>query len=248
VEDPNMLRSAVALVMTLVPGVAAAEMAVDVHLRTPAVRVSVATGPVYQNAPAEMQPPAPSPHHVWIAGAWGNQDGRRVWVPGRWVMPPGPDYVWEPARWVDQGGNMVFYEGHWRQLPPTVVYQPEPVYAQPVYVEAAPPPPIVEIRPAAPLMNAVWIPGYWRWHDRRHHWVKGRWSAPRPGYVWVSDRWDRHDRRWAYQAGHWQRDNDHRGGWDRRDHDRRDRNDRRDRDDDHRGRGNRHGHHKHNHR
>jgi hypothetical protein len=244
VEDLNMLRPAVAFVMTLVPGVAAAEVAVDVHLRTPAMRVSVATGPVYTHAPAEVQPPAPSPHHVWIAGAWGRQDGRRVWVPGRWVMPPGPDYVWEPARWVDQGGTVVFYEGHWRQLPPTVVYQPEPVYA-PVVIEAPPPSPIVEVQPAAPVMGAVWIPGYWRWHQHRHHWVKGRWSAPRPGYVWVSDRWDRRgDRRWAYQAGYWQRDgrdHDDRGRWGRGD---------RDRDDDRhdRGRGHRHGHHKHHHR
>lgn len=209
-----MLRSPLALVMTvgstLVPGVALAEVAVDVQLRTPAMRVSVATGPVYPHAPAEMQPPAPSPHHVWIAGHWGRHDGRRVWVPGRWVMPPGPDYVWEPARWVDQGGAMVYYEGHWRQVPPTVVYEPQPVYT-PVVVETAPPPPIVEVRPVTHVVGAVWIPGHWRWHNHRHVWVNGRWSAPRPGYVWEPDRWhNQGHKRWAYQAGHWRRgDGDH---------------------------------------
>ena len=65
-----MLGQTLALAVTVVPGVAAADVAVDVHLRTPAMRVSVATGPVYTSRPAEMQPPAPSPHHVWIAGAW----------------------------------------------------------------------------------------------------------------------------------------------------------------------------------
>jgi hypothetical protein len=145
---------------------------------------------------------------------------------------PGPGYVWQPESYVRENGAWVRRPGYWRPVQPTAavpVY--EPVAQQPCEADMAPPPPVVEVQPAAPVVGAVWIPGYWQWTGRRHNWVAGRWSAPRPGYVWVAQRWDRHGNRWASAPGHWQvvnrgRDHDHdhdrRGGWDRNHHGRND--------------------------
>jgi len=46
-----------------------------------------------------------------------------------------------------------------------------------VYVNAVPPPPIVEVRRAAPGPAYVWIDGYHRWNGRAYVWVPGRWAA-----------------------------------------------------------------------
>ena len=35
----------------------------------------------------EVMVPAPSPQHVWIQGHWA-WNGRWVWQPGSWVVPP----------------------------------------------------------------------------------------------------------------------------------------------------------------
>jgi hypothetical protein len=142
--------------------------------------------------------------------------------------------VWEPARWENHGGRWVQRPGYWRQVAAPAQAEPvvyrEPAPEQVVYAEVAPPPEIVEVRPAPPHPHAVWVPGYWRWDRHRHVWMAGRWATPQPGYVWVSPRWYRHGHRWAWAAGSWRR-----GGHDHRDrggyrHDRR-----------HQGRGHHHG-------
>ena len=143
---------------------------------------------------------------------------------------PGPGYVWEPARWSLENGTWVQRPGYWRRNDPAAVAVAlptgptvyEPVEQQPVDVDVAPPAPVVETRTAAPGGGAVWIPGYWRWHQGRHHWMSGRWSAPRHGHHWEPARWSRHGHRWAYEPGRWRRDdNDDRRRWDRdRDRDR----------------------------
>lgn len=46
-----------------------------------------------------------------------------------------------------------------------------------VYDRPTAPPPKVEIRPASPYRNAVWVPGHWDWRGKRR------------GYVWVPGHW-----------------------------------------------------------
>jgi hypothetical protein len=86
--------------------------------------------PVYVNvAPPrvryEVQPPRPSPGHIWIGGYWGWDNGVHVWIDGQWAVPPQPGYVWEPARWQRQGHRWVYNPGYW-------MHQGGPVYVAPV--------------------------------------------------------------------------------------------------------------------
>jgi hypothetical protein len=62
-----------------------------------------------------------------------------------------------------------------------------------VYVQIAPPAPIVEVQVAAPSPRHVWIAGFHRWDGRAYVWVPGRWALPpRPGKVWVAGHWAHH--------------------------------------------------------
>jgi hypothetical protein len=196
-----MKRTLLMLALLSVPLPALAQ--VSVQFSVPGVRV-VAPPPPPR---VEVQMARPSPNHVWIAGHYAWRGGAHVWLPGHWAMPPSGGYTWEPARWVNQNGQWVFYEGHWRApvAQPTVVYQPPPEPAQPVEVEAAPPPPIVEARTAAPFGGAVWIPGYWQWNGGRHVWVGGRWSAGRAGMMWEPAHWEQRGHHHRFVPGHWRR-------------------------------------------
>jgi pimeloyl-ACP methyl ester carboxylesterase len=74
-----------------------------------------------------------------------------------------------------------------------------------VEVDREPPPPQVEVVPAAPYPDAVWIGGRWVWRGGNHVWVAGRYVRPRPGYVYESHRWYRSGNRWRYEPGRWRR-------------------------------------------
>ena len=74
-----------------------------------------------------------------------------------------------------------------------------------VVVESEPPPVQVEIQPARPWVDGVWIDGYWSWSGQQYVWAPGRWERPRPGFVWTPHRWTRHGRHWKYLPGHWHR-------------------------------------------
>ena len=189
---PALRAFALAAALTFAPSVASAQTIVA------AIHVSVAPPPIR----VEVTPPAPSPAHAWIAGHWVWR-GQHEWMAGHWALPPEPGYAWEPARWVNSGGDWVFYEGHWRVVAPPVrvIYQPVAIPA--VEVDVAPPTPIVEVRPAAPFTDALWIPGYWYWHGARHFWVGGRWSAPHPGHVWEPHHWVQVGVRWRFVVGRW---------------------------------------------
>jgi hypothetical protein len=168
------------------------------------VRVGVAPPPMR----AEVRPMAPSPRHVWIPGHWAWRNGAHLWIAGHYALPPAEGYHWVHSRWVQEGGGWVYYEGHWAMNQPTqpsYVYDPGPAPAQEVVVQEAPPPDVVEVRPAQPFAGAVWIPGYWHWNGARHVWVGGHYSAGRPGWAWEPHRWVRgpHGYRWA--PGHWRR-------------------------------------------
>ncbi len=82
------------------------------------------------------------------------------------------------------------------------------VYARPrvgvVYIQRGPPVERVEVIPAAPGPEFVWIKGYWGYHGAEFAWVPGRWERPVEGRrVWVAHQWV-HDRNgWYLVEGHW---------------------------------------------
>ena len=77
--------------------------------------------------------------------------------------------------------------------------------ALPVYVQIAPPAPVVETRVVAPAPGYVWVGGYHRWDGKAYVWVPGRWALPpRPHAVWVAGRWVHHKHHgWYWKEGHW---------------------------------------------
>jgi hypothetical protein len=73
-----------------------------------------------------------------------------------------------------------------------------------VYVGAAPPAPIVELRPPAPGRAFVWTAGYYRWNGSRYVWTNGaRVRAPRRSHHYVAGVWVRSPRGWYFREGHW---------------------------------------------
>ena len=197
-----LLSLATVTLLSFAPRLAHAQVTATVVV--PGVRVSVPPPPLR----AEVRPVAPSPRHTWIPGHWVWRNGAHVWYGGYYALPPAPGYHWVHARWVNEGGQWVFFEGHWainQPTSPTYVYDPGPAPAEEVVVQQAPPEPIVEVRPATPFANAVWIPGYWQWNGYRHVWVGGHWSAPRAGWVWEPHHWQQTPRGWVHVRGHWRR-------------------------------------------
>jgi hypothetical protein len=81
-----------------------------------------------------------------------------------------------------------------------------PVYvaSAEVEVEAEPPPPQVEVQPAVPYANAVWIEGHWAWRGR-WVWIRGHWEVGRAGWAWLPHHWARRGNHWVFMPGHWQR-------------------------------------------
>ena len=58
---------------------------------------------------------APHPGWVFVTGYWNRVNGRYVWVPGFWSVPPQGFSSWEPAHWVqDEGQGWVLVRGRWK--------------------------------------------------------------------------------------------------------------------------------------
>ncbi len=74
-----------------------------------------------------------------------------------------------------------------------------------VYVPGPPPEPLVDVRPAIPYPDAVWIGGYWGYHGGNWAWRRGYWDRrPHPGATWHSGRWHHHGPRgWGWRPGYW---------------------------------------------
>jgi hypothetical protein len=81
-----------------------------------------------------------------------------------------------------------------------------PEYAGEGPVPQGPPPPQVEVIPAAPSPLHVWIGGWWNWHLGRHVWIGGHWGLPpAPGHYWNAPRWNPGPRGWYFHRGYWGR-------------------------------------------
>jgi hypothetical protein len=73
-----------------------------------------------------------------------------------------------------------------------------------VYVTDSPPVDRVEVIPASPGFNFVWVGGRWGWYNNGYSWIPGRWVVPAAGYrTWTPGRWDRDGHGWYYRDGHW---------------------------------------------
>jgi hypothetical protein len=73
-----------------------------------------------------------------------------------------------------------------------------------LYVRVGPPAPIVEVRPARPGPEFVWVAGFHRWDGRAYVWTPGEWRRPpRARARWADGHW-RHDRHgWYWVEGRW---------------------------------------------
>lgn len=78
--------------------------------QAPVVIVATPPPPVRE----AVSPFAPGPGYVWIAGYWGWEHGRRLWVRGRWERPPHGYHVWVPPHWERHRRGYAFYRGYWR--------------------------------------------------------------------------------------------------------------------------------------
>lgn len=75
-----------------------------------------------------------------------------------------------------------------------------------IVVYSAPPPVYYEHVDNPPVVDAIWITGYWNWVGTRYVWVPGRWESPRPGFRWMPHRWEREGSHWRQYGGRWERE------------------------------------------
>lgn len=68
-----------------------------------------------------------------------------------------------------------------------------------------PPAPINERIPPQADRQAVWIPGYWSWDEKRNDfiWMSGVWRRPPPGHNWIAGSWRQFGEGWAWVPGFW---------------------------------------------
>jgi hypothetical protein len=88
------------------------------------------------------------------------------------------------------------------------IQQPQPVYVEPqpqyILIQQAPPPVIVERRPAPPSAAHIWIDGSWNWDRQRYSWVAGRYEVPpQPDVIWVTAQYQPDAKGVRYIPGQW---------------------------------------------
>ena len=72
------------------------------------------------------------------------------------------------------------------------------------FVVREPPSDRVEVVPAAPGPDYIWIKGNWAWRRGDFEWVSGRWERPAAGFhEWVPAHWEHEDRGWYFVEGRW---------------------------------------------
>ncbi len=72
-------------------------------------------------------------------------------------------------------------------------------------VRIQPPAPINERIPPQVDRQAVWIPGYWSWDEKRNDfiWLSGVWRRPPPGHYWTAGTWRPMREGWVWTSGFW---------------------------------------------
>ncbi len=85
---------------------------------------------------------------------------------------------------------------------------PPPTVEGEVYVESEPPPPPppaeVEVVPASPGVEYVWVGGYHRWDGRRYVWTRGRYERrPHAQARWEAAHWEARGRGRVFVEGRW---------------------------------------------
>jgi len=84
-----------------------------------------------------------------------------------------------------------------------------------VHINIGPPPLQVEVRPARPDPEYIWVGGYHEYDPgaRSYHWHPGRWDRPpSQGARWVAPRYNRHGKEYQFQPGRWKEKGEGHGG------------------------------------
>lgn len=205
--------------LALAPIVGSLEAA-DMSMPAPQVEDAAAVPP----APVIEKPLAPygadaitaqpSPQHVWISGHYRFQDGKYVWTPGTWELPPIDAAVWVAPKWETRANGYVLIDGYWRENPRPVAPSmaqaapppPPPMQPPPEIVVSGPPPPPPprEVIVEQPGPGYIWVEGYWAWRRGHQIWSPGHWELPpRSNLVWVAPRWERRGASYVYLDGFW---------------------------------------------
>ena len=61
----------------------------------------------------EARPSIPGQGYQWIDGYWGSNNGRYVWVAGRWERPPYPGAYWSHPHYDHYQQGWQVHDGHW---------------------------------------------------------------------------------------------------------------------------------------
>ena len=106
--------------------------------------------------------------------------------------PPRPAPVYEQPAYAPSNEPVV-----------SVYVDPPLVQPEPIAVQWAPPPMLVEVPPSQPYAEAVWTGGYWAW-EGRWFWSAGRWAPPpRPDYGWVQPYYEHRGDVVVFVPGFW---------------------------------------------
>jgi len=85
----------------------------------------------------------------------------------------------------------------------SVYIEPPLVQPEPILVQWAPPPMLVEIPPPQPYVTAIWTGGYWVWRGN-WIWAHGRWAAPpQYGYCWMHPYYENRGGAVVFVNGFW---------------------------------------------
>jgi hypothetical protein len=72
-----------------------------------------------------------------------------------------------------------------------------------VNVNVAPPAEQVEVVPAAPAANYIWIKGHWHWNGVGWVWRRGHYVVQRVGWRWVPAHYEARGGVWVFIGPHW---------------------------------------------
>jgi hypothetical protein len=74
-----------------------------------------------------------------------------------------------------------------------------------VNIGIAPPALPVYVQPECPVVNDMWVPGYWAYDNvDGYYWVPGVWvAAPNPGLLWTPAYWGFAGGLYGFHAGYW---------------------------------------------